>query len=302
MPTQKTIGTLFSGYGLVESGAKEKGYEPIFAVENNAHAAAVYRENYGDHVVMADIRSVSPHMFPTPDVLWASPSCKPFSLARCNPTPHLDEALGQEVLKFIRALEPETVIIENVVGFRNTSIYQAIADTLGFHEYKIRHLILDASDYGCPQIRRRAILIGSKLDYEIPAKQEKVGWYPAIADLIPSFPLAKLTVAQERAISGRDPSALLVERIGYYAKGPKCVEGDKPCWTMRSTLADDQKGGTRNQFINVIVDGVVRNLTPQGFAALMGLPRDFKLSGDVMEDIRGLGNGVPPQLAIAALP
>ena len=295
----KTIASLFSGYGLVEESAKRKGYKPIWGVEIDDRLAANYTRNHGDHLIIDDIRNVNPAKLERPDILWASPSCKPFSRARCDQRKHPDTDLGFEVIKFIDKLSPEWVFVENVPGFLGTPAMQAITETLTKNKYWVSYGILDAHHHGTPQTRKRCIIVANRTNtlHMIP-RTEGGTWLEAIADLIPSLPTAELTETQAKIATGED---MLIERIGYYS-APKVARKHEPCWTLRATLADDRKGGRRNNFINVIHQGQSYNLTPRAFARLMGVPDSYQLSGDVALDITGLGNGVPCPFVEALLP
>lgn len=158
--------------------------------------------------------------------------------------------------------------------------------------------------------------------------QKWVGWYEAIRDLIPSLPLSKLTDKQKQAIASRKvedslvfsaphkyyaqdcnapistlradktdiAKAVLIERVGYYDQ-PKTAEIDDPCWTLRSSLGDDQKGGARTKLIDVIDDADVRSLNVQALARLQSFPDWYQWSGKASVDVKGIGNSVPPLLS-----
>lgn len=295
-----TIATLFSGFGLVETGAKEKGYDPIWGVEIDPRIAQVYRENHGDHIIVEDIRKVDPLGLKCPDVLWASPSCRPFSRARCDNRKHPDQDLGLEILRFVEALCPPWVIIENVPGYVGSEPFNAIIESLKGMGYWVYFSVLDAHNFGVPQTRKRVIITAQRfMDCQLLSEEQGGSWYEAIADLIPDLPWASLTEKQKPLATKTEP--LLIERIGYY-KSPKTARSHEPSWTLRATLADDRKGGRRNNFINVLDKGDCYNLTSRAFARLQSVPDSFILSGDVAIDIMGLGNGVPCNFAKNLLP
>ena len=73
---------LFAGCGGMTRGFVDTGrYEPVFAVEMDADAAATYAANFGaDHVVTDKIENVE--TFPKADVVIGGPPCQGFSLAQ----------------------------------------------------------------------------------------------------------------------------------------------------------------------------------------------------------------------------
>lgn len=297
--------TAFSGFGLVESGAKKKGYKAIAAIEYDPELADVYRVNHGDHVWVEDIRKSNPKKFERPDVFWASPSCKGFSDAdaRRGNKHHPDNALGLEVPRFIKYLKPPWVFIENVPKFYGTPAFTAIADCLNRLGYWVSYGVLDAADYGVPQYRKRLILTANRTkQYHIPQQSSCVSWYQQISDLIPNLATANLTPIQKNAIAGLS-EPLLIERVGYYRSGPKIAKQGDRCWTLRASLADDRKSkGSRSQFINVVENGTTYNLDTRSFARLMTVPDDFWLPENIRVAITGLGNGVPCDFVSALLP
>lgn len=73
--------TLFSGGGGVEARLKER-IDFVYAVEYDPAIAAVYRQNHGDHVLVASVCDVDYSLWGQLDYLHASPVCKEFSQAK----------------------------------------------------------------------------------------------------------------------------------------------------------------------------------------------------------------------------
>jgi DNA (cytosine-5)-methyltransferase 1 len=82
--------TLFSGGGGVEALLKEH-IQFVRAVEFDPQIAAVYAQNIGNHVQVADVRQVDYSTWPRLDYLHASPVCKNFSAAKTNGTESDDD-------------------------------------------------------------------------------------------------------------------------------------------------------------------------------------------------------------------
>jgi DNA (cytosine-5)-methyltransferase 1 len=116
-----TFASLFSGFGGADLAAIAAGLNPIWAVEYEADIAAVYRDNLGDHVTVADILTLDPKDFERPDFLHASPPCPNFSNAKANgeETEH-DIALAQKVADFVTVLLPDFFTLENVYQYRES--------------------------------------------------------------------------------------------------------------------------------------------------------------------------------------
>jgi DNA (cytosine-5)-methyltransferase 1 len=159
---------LFAGCGGMTAGFVETGrYKAVFAVEMDKYAAATYAANFGaEHVVAARIEDVE--VFPRADVVIGGPPCQGFSLLNRNGVGLERRALWREYLRALRESRAEAFVMENVPQLIGSAEYKAFK-TAADHElgYTVEGRILNAADYGVPQRRRRAIVIGVKQG-EIP--------------------------------------------------------------------------------------------------------------------------------------
>jgi DNA (cytosine-5)-methyltransferase 1 len=152
---------LFAGCGGMTRGFVDSDrYKPIFAVEMDADAAATYAANFGqEHVVAKKIESVE--AFPQADVVIGGPPCQGFSPLNRKGVGFERRALWREYLRALRQSEADAFVMENVPELLRSAEYEsfkaAAEDELGF---TVEGRILNAADYGVPQRRRRAIVIG----------------------------------------------------------------------------------------------------------------------------------------------
>jgi DNA (cytosine-5)-methyltransferase 1 len=166
---------LFAGCGGLTLGLKRAGFRVLGAVEIDEVAAETYRLNHPDVVLLeSDIRSVSPDNFRKTlglakgqlDLLAGCPPCQGFSTLRTrnggqrNRDPR--NQLISEMLRFVDAFEPKSVMMENVPRLREHSLFQSLCRNLRRRGYKLSFDVKDAAAYGVPQRRRRLILIGKK--------------------------------------------------------------------------------------------------------------------------------------------
>src|SRR4051812_8463085 len=76
---------IFAGCGGMTSGFVDVGgtssavFDPVFAIEADAHAAETYRANFGSHVVCRPIQEVRDEEFPEADLVIGGPPCQGFS-------------------------------------------------------------------------------------------------------------------------------------------------------------------------------------------------------------------------------
>ncbi len=156
---------VFAGCGGITEGFRRAGFNPIMAVEWDRSAAATYAANFGDHVRCSDITGLSDDVFPSADVVVGGPPCQGFSnLGTRNPADPRN-LLWREYARVVRLAQPAAFVLENVPQFLKSDQFQLFVEWTQdgpLSEYELAAGILNAADYGVPQRRRRAIVVGSK--------------------------------------------------------------------------------------------------------------------------------------------
>lgn len=171
-------------------------WECAFANDFCAMKAGVYRANWDEDIVCADINSIHESKIPTNvDLAWASFPCQDLSLA--------GNALGigteQEQTRsgafwaFWRLMQrqsfggmaPRLIVLENVYGSLTANDgrdFAAICRALSLENYRLGGVVIDAIRF-VPQSRPRVFLIGVRGDLAIPcalvASDRDAGWHPA---------------------------------------------------------------------------------------------------------------------------
>jgi DNA (cytosine-5)-methyltransferase 1 len=163
---------LFAGLGGTrlgfEAACKEKGleYDCVFTSEIKDFAIDAYKENFPNSDVHGDITKIDPKNIPEFDFLLAGFPCQPFSSAGKR-NGFLDERGGlfftiHNILDFHR---PQGFLLENVDALathNNGKTLEVIINKLKELNYKVSYEILDASDFGVPQKRKRIYIAGLK--------------------------------------------------------------------------------------------------------------------------------------------
>ena len=189
---------IFSGAGGMSIGSVMAGIEPVLAVEFDVHAANTYKANHPTTTVLqADIQTVNPleHTKKHPFILFGGPPCQGFSIANTK-TRNLDNPnnwMFQEYLRFVKDLEPEWFLFENVVGFKSFDKGKfaiEVEEELKQAGYETNSTVLKASDFGVPQDRKRFFIVGHrkdnggvKFDFTSLEKKDIVNVGDALADL-----------------------------------------------------------------------------------------------------------------------
>ncbi len=160
--------SLFSGGGGLDLGFKQAGYNIVWAIDNARDAVETYRANIGHHIICADINSIPLPDIPECDIIIGGPPCQSFSLAGNR---HTEDSRGQLVwtyLNIIKEKQPKLFLFENVIGIlsaRNSKkekIIDLLMAQFSAIGYNLSFKIVNAAEYGVPQLRHRAIIIGSR--------------------------------------------------------------------------------------------------------------------------------------------
>ncbi|MBC8141291.1 MAG: DNA cytosine methyltransferase, partial [Armatimonadetes bacterium] len=186
-----TVVSLFAGGGISTLGAMQAGYKPVLAVEYDEDIAETYARNFirSDSLRVADVRDVDYRPYAGATLLMASPVCTRASVANRNRgESELDISCGAAVARAIDEIRPRHVFIENVAQYKDFAAYKLITDRLDALGYFVQDSVLNAADFGVPQSRKRLILRASLDGYlpPLPTPTPRLGWYDAIADLLPT--------------------------------------------------------------------------------------------------------------------
>lgn len=172
--TSPTVIDLFAGCGGMTAGFVREGFDPIFAVEWDLHAAATYAANYGEtHMRWGDIADVATADIPEANVVIGGPPCQGFSNLGSRQVDDPRNQLWRQYLRFVTAARPSVFVIENVDRFRSSDEFALLKQEEHgglLDEYILSDGVLLAADYGVPQRRNRTIVIGSRIGkIDLPA-------------------------------------------------------------------------------------------------------------------------------------
>ncbi len=167
----------FAGAGGFSLGFEMAGAKIIGAIESDLWACETFRFNHPKaKVIQEDITQISDKdivdLFSSynPDIVLGGPPCQGFSVCNKNSGDAKDprNSLFEEFIRIGRLLEPSVMIMENVPNLikaktsKSDSVINIIMEELRGLGYNVEHGILEATDYGVPQIRRRLFVVASK--------------------------------------------------------------------------------------------------------------------------------------------
>jgi DNA (cytosine-5)-methyltransferase 1 len=158
---------LFAGCGGLTRGFLDTGeFDPILAVELDRDAAETYELNFGQHIARHDqgrpAKLEEVPEFPPADVIVGGPPCQGFSPLNMLGVGLDRRELWREYLRALRESAPTVFVMENVPELLRSAEYQSFKAAAEKLEYQVEGRLLNAADYGVPQTRRRAIVIGTR--------------------------------------------------------------------------------------------------------------------------------------------
>ena len=295
-------GTYFSGGGLVEEGLKGI-IDPVVAVEYDRKISGVYRNNFGQHIVTADVRDVDPKELVKQidgdvEYFHASPVCKNYSQAKSNGGEvELDKETAKSTADFINAVKPRVVTIENVKGYKDSEAMKIITQALDKNGYTWDADVYNAADFGGYTNRERLIVRAVK-DGELPEKPKKQprkgGWLEAVEDILPT-----LTVKESGVAPWMDAR--------LKADGIDWQKVEKPLYVMGSAYADGKIPHaygdeilptlrTKSGDVIIMPGGKVLRADGRVLARIAGLGDDYLLPKTESLAHTIIGNGIPVQL------
>ncbi|MEI2775200.1 MAG: DNA cytosine methyltransferase [Tetrasphaera sp.] len=291
-----------AGAGGQSYGLEQAGFEHLAAVEIDPDACETLRLNRPHWTVLEnDVRDIDGSDYAGVTLLAGGVPCPPFSIAGKQLGADDERDLFPEALRLVEEAQPEAVMLENVRGLSTAkfaSYREAVQERLTELGYESDWQVLNASEYGVPQLRPRFILVAMKPDAFVyfewprphhapPTVGEKLrdlmaehGWPGASAWAKRANGIGPTLVGGSRKHGGPDLGPTRA-RAGWLQLG---VDG--------RGLADAAPGA--DESVNHIP-----KLTVRMAAVIQGFPATWKFSGRKTASYRQVGNAFPPPVAEA---
>jgi len=344
MTSSPTVLDLFCGCGGISKGFELAGFSIIGGIDFNEDATKSFKLNFPEATVKCrDITEISNEevktLYDGVDVIVGGPPCQGFSSANRWQKEIEDprNKLFFQYLRFVEVLRPKVILIENVRGLLirdNGYAKNCIEKLLTSMGYVVANSILDSSNYGVPQIRKRAFFVAFRKDIKIEAFNfsaiphlPKVTVEDAIGELyalengdtthIPTKPANEYT---EYLRSGIDilndhtltyPAEIVQRRISFVPQGGNWQNVPNELWpSQRSNrhssaykrLAPNEPSctiDTGNAHSNYFHPLFNRIPSIRESARLQSFPDSFAFYGSRGSRYKQVGNAVPPLLAKA---
>jgi len=337
----------FSGCGGTSVGFRQAGIEHALAIDSCPDAIRTFQKNFrGTSVINKPIESIDAQQIEAyftkkleVKLFSACAPCQPFTKQKTNTKKFASGDNRRGLLAYFSAIVhnclPELVFIENVPGLQKVSAedggpFSLFVEQLEEDGYFIDYGVISVQDYGAPQVRRRLVLLASRMGaISLPTPTHapnRTKAYVTVRDAIGNLPFVEQ--GTEHPDKQRYPnhraarlSPLNLKRISHTgANGrrdwpesllPKCYtkkqngkrynghsdcygrlawDGPAPGLTTRCISYSNGRFGHPDQN---------RAITVREAARLQGFPDKFVFTGSLNSMARQIGNAVPVQVAKA---
>jgi len=297
--------SLFSGAGGFDLGLQWAGLQIVWANDIFIDAVSTYRANIGDHVDTRSISEIPSSEIPDCDVIIGGFPCQGFSVANWGRTK--DDPRNQlfkEMVRVVGDKQPDYFVAENVKGLLSMSggtVINEIEAAFSEVGYRVGHKILNAADYGVPQLRKRLFIVGIREDLPnirlfppVPTHAD-----PECATMLGLLPWRSVGEALKHLPEPTEGSHIPNHQHSRYKLrfnghlGHRFVDPSRPAPTV--TARGDDRGGV----VVLHHPGNHRRMTARELAAVQSFPDTFVFSSTKTSAYRQIANAVPPLLCKA---
>lgn len=292
-----------AGAGGQAVGLETAGFEHTAAVEIDSHACATLRVNRPNwNVIQGDVRELDGRAYEgCVDLLAGGVPCPPFSVAGKQLGADDERDLFPEALRLVKEIRPRAVMLENVPGFASDKfrVYRAsVISKLRRLGYTVEWRVLNACDFGVPQLRPRFLLLGFR-----PTDARYFEW-PECTTAPPTVGACLFDLMAANGWGGVDAWSQIAKGIAPTVVGGSKKHGGPDLGPTRARfqwaqlgvngigIADSAPSSTDSLVL-------VPKLTVRMVARIQGFPDSWMFEGRKTAAYRQVGNAFPPPVAEA---
>lgn len=314
---------LFAGCGGLAKGLELAGFEHAGLLEINHQACESLRANFDLHLVHEmDVRKVDFHEFNSVDLVSGGPPCQPFSLGGLAKANNDARDMFPQAIRAISEIKPRGFLFENVKGLLRAKFapyFDYIILRLSFPDcvqkdgetwrshlgrlrgivegahykglrYKVQFRLLNAADYGVPQVRERVFIVGLREDVSVAWTWPEKVCVDSKSRVPISSALADVPDPQDNPYYAEDHVFVGGARV---YPGHTGSDFSKPSKTIKAGAHGVPGGENMLRF----ADGSLRYMTVHEAKLIQTFPSDYRITGSWGEALRQIGNAVPVKLA-----
>ena len=291
-----------AGAGGQALGLAMAGFVHVALVEYEKEYCDILRKNRPEwNVICADVRTFSGKPYRnTIDLLAGGVPCPPFSVAGKQLGSSDERDLFPEAIRLISEINPRAIMLENVRGFMDpifTEYRQSILNQINDLGYAVQIKLLNASDYGVPQLRPRVVIVGIRNDIDAPFEYPQARIYPVKTvgeTLVDLMSENNWQDAKKWASSANSIAPTIVGGSKKHG-GPDLG----PVRARKAWAALNVDGtGIANEAPCRDFSGMPK-LTPRMIARIQGFPDEWSFGKKKTAACRMIGNAFPPPVAKA---
>lgn len=293
-----------AGAGGQTLGLEKAGFQHEAVVEIDRHCCSTLRFNRPEwRVFEKDIRDFvaeDASEFEGIDLLAGGLPCPPFSIAGKQLGDRDERNLFPAALDLIEITRPRAVMLENVRGFLGAVFedfrqqLKARMETMGYHA---EWHLLNASDFGVPQLRPRVVIVALRKDVA-----NEVAWPLGTGRNPPTVGQTLYDLMVANGWKGAKSWKERADSIAPTIVGGSLKHGGPDLGPTRAKRAWAALGvdgmGIANDAPEKDFVGIPR-LTVKMVSRLQGFPDDWKFVGRKTASYRQVGNAFPPPVAQA---
>jgi len=318
----------FAGAGGLSLGLQKAGFVVGAAFDCNGPAVRTYARNLGAHIIQARVQELKGADLLAIagrrecEIVVGGPPCQGFSRQRRGEDRDERNDLVFEFLRIVIEIRPELFLMENVAGIygkRGNGVLPRMLSEAHAAGYHVSTTVLNAADFGVPQHRRRAFIVGERGDrppcFGFPSPtHNSESWIPvraAIGDLpdpsgttrLANHEPDQMSELNRKRLSHVPPGGgradipehlrLPCHAVDVETAGHRGVYGrlwwDRPAGTITTKCNSFTRGRFGHPEAN-------RNITMREAARLQSFPDDFVFLGGRVDVAHQIGNAVPPLL------
>ncbi len=290
-----------AGAGGQALGLAMAGFVHVALVEYEADYCKVLKENRPEwNVICADVHDFDGRPYRGVDLLAGGVPCPPFSVAGKQLGKDDERDLFPEAIRLIEEMRPRAVMLENVRGFLDSGfdgyrneIFRAMKK-LG---YATHIKLLNASDFGVPQLRPRVVIIGIRMDQKnaFTYPKERPGSAKSVGETL-------YDLMAENHWHGAKEWAQKAAKIAPTLVGGSKKHGGPDLGPVRARNAWAELGvdgrGVADQAPSEDFSGMPK-LTSRMMARIQGFPDTWTFGKKKTTACRMIGNAFPPPVAMA---